>query len=302
MRVAVASQQVGAYGAIAFSLPKDGAATVVLKVAQMSGNSKEQLNKVLACPTKTDDWKPGDDQDGATAPGYSCDIAHFVGKLADDGSSYTFLVDGAAETTEGVLSLAIVPEQTTQAPVLGTDTGLDVTPPFVVDFAKPDSSSLTVTSGGSSTAPPPPPPAPSGAGAGATGSSGAGGATTPSLPSGAGAVSAPTAPDTGQTPVVAGQQPAQQTPLSPAAQQGAQPSSSTSDNKRNILFLLLGALAFAFLYTQNATQRAPRALVGPNAAAAGDETLVAAAAAGLVPARGLGRFNRPRSGPARPLI
>lgn len=308
MRVSVASSQVGSYGALQLAVSKDGGGTLTLKVAQMSGSSSEQLNKILACPTKGNAWKEGGDQDGATAPGYDCEKYHFVGKLDAAGATYTFLVDGSADVTDGVLSLAIVPEQTTGAPVVGTDTGLDVTPPFVVDFAKPDSDSFTVTSGSSSSSggstAPPPPPTPTSTGTGSTGPSG-GGTTAPSLPSDSGSVSAPTTPDAGQTPVVAGDQSAQQQPqaTTPIAAQAAQSSTGTDDNKRNILFLLLGALAFAFLYTQNQQNaHTPRALVGPNAQSADDPALAAAAAAGLMPARGLGRFNRPRSGPARPLI
>src|SRR5207248_5328000 len=54
---------------------------------------------------------------------------------------------GSAETTPGELSLAIVPYQTSDAPGgVGTQIPTDATPPFSTDVAKPDMSSMTVTS------------------------------------------------------------------------------------------------------------------------------------------------------------
>src|SRR5437588_723743 len=56
-------------------------------------------------------------------------------------------LDGGAETTPGQLSLAIVPYMTHDAPGgVGTELPVDSTTPFSVDVAKPDVSSLTVTS------------------------------------------------------------------------------------------------------------------------------------------------------------
>jgi hypothetical protein len=62
-------------------------------------------------------------------------------------------------------------------------------------------------------------------------------------------------------------------------------------------------LLFAILYSQNANQRAPRRLVGsPVPAADGTATTLPVAYPAGADARGLGRFAKPRSSTARPLI
>lgn len=312
IRIGVVSQQPVAFGAVQYALPKDGSATIELAVTK--NTDTQGLNKVMMCPTKDNSWKPGDDQDASGAPSFDCDVHHFVGRLSADGKTMTFLVDGSADVSDGVLSLAVVPLHTTEIPQAGTDpgTGTDLTPPFVMDFDKPGANSFvsddssSSSSGSDSSAPPPPaagPDVPSGGSGGGT--------TVPAAPatssSGGGDLNLPpaTADAPGASPVVAGAQPpsavggqlAPQAAVAPAKPRG-------SDYKRNLLWLLLIALAFFVLYTQNQTQRAPRVLAGPRTREQGG----AAAAALPMPypasaaPRGLGRFAKPREGAARPLI
>lgn len=308
LRVAVSSQQTLAFGAVQYNLPKDGAGTLELKITGITSNaSAPTFNAILACPTKDDSWKAGDDQDAATAPAYDCDRFHFVGRLSADQSTMTFQVDGSADLSDGVLSLAIVPQHSTAVPYIGTDpgTGTDLTAPFAVDFDKPGSSSFqsdtptsSDSSGSSSDAPPPPP---------TTTDTGSGAGTVPPATSGGGDISVPPAtttdPGTGQSPVVAGQQPV-------TTGGGTTPAAAvvpvkSDNNKHDLLLVLLVLLLFGILYSQNASQRAPRRIGAGAAAAAG-----AAGEAATMPvpypvgveARGLGRFSKPRTGSARPLI
>jgi hypothetical protein len=328
MRVAVSPQGgILSYGAVEYSIPKEASGTLELAITQATPMppqppggvvSLAPLGNVLACPTKNDSWKEGDNQDIATAPAYDCSSYRFVGAVSSDGKTMTFLVDGAADQTPGTLSLAILPEQTTAIYTAGTDAGTDTTPPYFVDFDKPTATSLQVDSSSEVTPPPAytPPPTTTGSSSGTTTTGG----TTPVPP----AVSSVTLPsgtvstDTsaGQAPVVAGQQPGQNYAAPAAATQPA----GMSENRRDLLLVLLILLLFGILYTQNATPRTPRVLAGPRSApvlypaggtgvagAAGAPVpaavpaAMAAALMPLMPSRGLGRFAKPRSGPARPL-
>jgi hypothetical protein len=329
MRVAVGPQAgVVAYGAVEYSVPEDTTATLELAITNStptppspSGSpvTFSPLGNIQACPTKDDNWKSGGNQDMATGPAYDCATFHFAGTPSNDGKTMTFLLDGAAAQTPGTLSLAIVPVQTTAIYTVGTDAGADTTPPFFVDFDKPTATSMQLDSSSSSPPPPAytPPPATTSSGSGAT----TGGATTPAVtsvtvPSGTGTVTTDTS--SGQAPVVANQQPAQNY----AAPAAATTPTGPSENRRDLLLVLLILVLFGILYTQNATggartPRVPRVLAGPRAAhatppypadaagvAAGAAVPAAAMAAALtpfMPARGLGRFAKPRSGPARPL-
>src|SRR4051794_13945823 len=212
IRVGVSSQQTLAFGAVQYNLPKDGAGTLELKITHITSNENApNVNAILACPTKDASWKAGDDQDAATAPAFDCDSFHFVGRLSADQSTMTFQVDGSADLSDGVLSLAIVPQHSTAVPYIGTDpgTGTDLTAPFAVDFDKPGSSSFqsdtptSSDSSGSSSDAPPPPPTTTDTGTGA-------GTVPPATTGGGGDISVPPAtttdPGTGQSPVVAGAQ------------------------------------------------------------------------------------------------
>ena len=309
LRVGVSSSQTLAFGAVEYQLPKDAGATLELAVTSITSNSNAPVvNAILACPTKDDSWKAGDDQDASTAPAYDCSTRAFVGHLSADQATMTFQVDGSADVTDGVLSLAIVPAHSTAIPYIGTDpgTGTDTTAPFVVNFDKPSSNSFvsdapsssdSSSSGAGSSSMPPPPPS-------GTGSSS--GATTPSFPAppASSDVSVPpaTTTDQGSAPVVAGQQPASTGATAPAA---AVAPTKTDNTKHDLLLVLLILLLFGILYTQNAAQRAPRRVGAGAAAAAGAAgeaaTLPVAYPAGLAP-RGLGRFAKPRTESARPLI
>ena len=163
----MSSQQTLAFGAVQYNLPKDGAGTLELKITAITSNENApKLNAILACPTKDASWKAGDDQDAATAPAFDCERFHFVGRLSADKSTMTFQVDGSADLSDGVLSLAIVPQHSTAVPYIGTEPGTDtdLTAPFVVDFDKPGANSFqsdtpsSSDSSGSSSSPPPPPP------------------------------------------------------------------------------------------------------------------------------------------------
>lgn len=332
MRVAVGPQAgIASYGAVEYAIPSDTTGTLELAVTQSTPAPPNApgapvtftpLGNIEACPTKTDSWKSGDNQAIANAPAYDCSTFHFAGAISADGKTMTFLIDGAADQTPGALgtlSLAIVPVQTTSLYTVGTDAPTDATPPYFVDFDKPSATSLTLDT--SSVAPPPaynPPPAPSGAGAGTTATTTTSGGTTApavTLPA-TGSVSTDTT--SGQSPVVAqAQQPAQNY----AAPAAATTPTGLSQDRRDLLLVLLILVLFGILYTQNAAGgRVPRVLAGPRAApapypaesgaaagAAGAAAVapagaMAAAMAPFLPSRGLGRFAKPRSGPARPLI
>jgi hypothetical protein len=332
IRVAVGPQAgVLSYGAVEYSVPAGASATLELAVTQTTptppdppggATSFAPLGNVEACPTQGDSWKAGDNQDLAAAPTYDCTTFRFKGALSSDGKTMTFLLDAAADQVPGTLSLAIVPERTTAIYTAGTDAGTDVTPPYFVDFDKPAATSLQVDT--SSIVTPPssdsPPPSTTGYGTGGgtttttTGTTGGGtpvtGVTLPST-------TTVTDPSAGQTPLVAGQPqtPTYAAPVAAAAQTG------TSENRRDLLLVLLILVLFGILYTQNATARSPRLLAGPRAAgqvgapmasasavepaatgAAAPAGVMAAALLPYLPARGLGRFAKPRTGPARPLI
>ena len=307
LRVGVSSSQTLAIGAVEYSLPRDGSATLELKITSITSNSNAPtVNAIFACPTKDDSWKAGDNQDAATAPAYDCDRAHSVGRLSADQSTMTFQVNGSADISDGVLSLAIVPAHTTAIAYIGTDpgTGTDLTPPFVIDFDKPGSNSFVTEDGGSSSssssdtpsgssAPPP-------SDSGSTGSS-----STPSFPappsSGDVSVPASTTTDPGTTPVVAPQQQTQTGGTTPAA---AVAPAKTDNSRHDLLLVLLILLLFAILYTQNMQQRAPRrvaATAPPGQGATEAATAPVPYPVGYAP-RGLGRFSKPRAEPARPLI
>ena len=325
MRVAVSGSEVVSFGAIAYDLPADATATLTLAVTHQSpqptavpatpAGSLPQANFVVACPTKDNSWSGGDNQDASTRPDYDCSAHHYVGALSSDGTSMTFLVDGSADVVPGVLSLAILPDTSPTIYEVGTDAPTDATPPYVIDFDKPTATSFTVTGGSSassSSSAPPPPPIPTSNTGASTGSVPPTTGSAPSLPS-----TTATVPSQGQTPVVAGN--GQQQATAPVA---ATKPSGNSTEKNNLAWGLLLLLLAAVVVTSMNRQRAmPRIIAGPGATAAAttdtppaDIAAAAAAAAaagnGAAPAwlatmftpRGLGRFSKPRTTAARPLV
>src|SRR3954465_1572805 len=187
LHVAVSPGQLLAFGAVLYDLPQDATATLELK---LSGQGTPVL---VACPTKDSSWKAGGGQPSDAAPAYDCATRTYHGSVSSDGATVTFLVDGGAETTPGELSLAILPYMTHDAPAgVGTQLPVDATQPFSVDIAKPDVSSLTVTSlptvptdtSGGTTQQPVSDPATAGSGTSTAGGTSAGGQVPPTLTAG----------------------------------------------------------------------------------------------------------------------
>jgi hypothetical protein len=304
LHVAVAPGQILAYGAVLYDLAPTDTATLELKF------SGQGTPVVVACPTKDSSWKEGGDQPASDAPAYDCSLHSYTGSVSADGTTITFLVDGSAETTPGELSLAIVPYTTHNAPdPVGTELPVDSTVPFSIDVAKPDVSSLTVTSvptttdlGGSTGGPQPPTVSnPATSGGTSTGGS-SGGASVPNLSAGGPPPATSTGAVDNTPPVVAPSGQPQQPGggMAPAAAGG--PATDNTAHNAALVLLILVAMAVVASST-NSMQRSPRLLggAGRHAAAAGATAAVAVAAMPLG-VRGLGRFARDRSAPPRPLV
>jgi hypothetical protein len=325
----VSPGEVSAFGAVQYLFPAGSGGTLELKVANSAALPEVNPNApdptpvmpVVACPTK-DAWQAGDDQDMDSAPAYDCSIRSFVGSFSADGKTATFLIDDGGQLLPGQLSLAIVPVTTNAAPAgVGTELPVEETSPMVLDFAKPDAESLTVT------APYEPPTIDDGTGTGtgtatgtggddATGSDGStsgggtsgGGYTAPEVPIG-GLPGGSTTTGSDLPPVVASGQPAATGTGVPVA--AAAP--VTDDTAHNVALALLVLLGLMIAATSSGhTPRAPRLLGGAGRHAAGAAAATGAGTAATtvaaVPAmtpygsRGLGRFNKPRTTPPRPLI
>jgi hypothetical protein len=302
LHIAVAPGQMLAYGAVLYNMPQDATATLELKI---SGQGTPVL---IACPTKDASWKDGGNQPASDAPAYDCSTRSYTGSVSADGATATFLVDGSAETTPGELSLAIVPYMTHNAPdPVGTELPVDATAPFSVDVAKPDVSSLTITSvlptdGSSNPSSGSQPPAtnPGTSGTTSTAGSTVGTAVPPTLtagapPSGATSGAIDAAPQV--APTSAPQQPSG---IAPAAA-GLPKVDNTAHNAALALLILVAMAVIASGTTS--MQRSPRLLGG-----AGRHGVAATAAAAPVAVamplatRGLGRFARERVAPPRPLV
>ncbi|HET7529360.1 MAG TPA: hypothetical protein VFJ98_00195 [Mycobacteriales bacterium] len=309
LHIAVAPGQVLAFGAVLYELAQDATATLELKF------SGQGTPVVVACPTKDSSWKEGGDQPADAAPAYDCSLHSFNGSVSADGTTVTFLLDGSAETTPGELSLAILPYMTHDAPGgVGTQLPVDSTLPFSMDVAKPDASSLTITSA----APVPAGGLPNGGGSGGTnppvtnpGTSG-----TTSTPGGSsGGAQVPPTLDSGPPPATTATVDNTAPQVAPPA--GTVPSTSamaptsaglpkTDNTAHNVALALLVLVAMAVIATSTSNmQRSPRLIGGAGRHATG--TAVAAAPVAVVAApfagvRGLGRFARERSAPPHPLI
>jgi len=312
LHVSVASGQVLAFAAVQYALAEGATATIELKISNLTATpvinptspTTDPAAYVVACPI-SGTWKAGDDQPMDAAPKYDC-TRSIPGNLSSDQTTLTFLADASIETLPGQLSLAIVPVVTDEIPGVGTPAPADTTQPFSLDVAKPDASSLIVT--GTSALPPPPAPpktattgATSTATKGSTASAGASsGSSSVNLPGSLTSNSASTSTDAGTSPVVA---PTNQAPAAaPAAA-----TSSTNDRAHNVALAMLLLIGIGVVgMSSGQMQRAPRLLGGAGRHTAMTTGAAAAATAAAVPVgvygnRGLGRFNKPRTEPARPL-
>ena len=300
LHIAVAPGQMLAFGAVLYDLPQDATATLELKV---SGQGTPVL---VACPTKDANWKEGGNQPSDAAPAYDCSTRSFAGNLSSDGATETFFIDGSAETTPGELSLAILPVMTHNAPdPVGTELPADSTAPFSVDVAKPDVSSLTVTSapstnlggssGGSGLQQPPANPATSG-GTTSTGGSSAGTQVPPTLTAGP---PADTAAVDAAPQVASPAAPAGSGALAPAA--AGSPKIGNTAHNAALALLVLVAMAVITSGTSS-MQRAPKLLGGAGRHGAAAATAAPVAVAMPIGVRGLGRFAKQRSSAPRPLV
>lgn len=315
LHVAVTSNQIVAFSAVMYTLAEGSTATIEFKVSNLTATpvvnptapSTNPAANIVACPI-SGTWQTGDDQSMDKAPKFDCTHA-IPGSLSADQTTLTFLVDSNLETIPGSLSLAILPVLTDEIPGVGTPAPVDTTQPYSLDLAKPDTTSLTITS----TAPPPPAPkVPSGttgkpaAGNTSTAASGAGSPSSVSLPSSL-TDSTTTSTDAGSSPVVA------PTNAAPAAAPVAATAPTKNDRAKNaalamLLLIFIGAAAM----NNGQLPRTPRLLGGAGRHAAAAAAAGGAAAATTTPAvpvvpmaplgnRGLGRFAKPRTEPARPL-
>lgn len=307
LHIAVAPGQMLAFGAVLYDLPQDATATLELKV---SGQGTPVL---VACPTKGTSWKEGGNQPSDAAPAYDCSTRSFAGSLSSDGATETFLVDGSAETTPGELSLAILPVMTHNAPdPVGTELPADSTAPFSIDVAKPDVSSLTVTSapsttdlGGTSGAGTLPQPASNPATSGGTTSTGGSSAGTQVPPTLTAGPPAETAAVDAAPQVASPAAPTGSGAIAPAA--AGTPKVDNTAHNAALALLVLVAMAIVASGTTS-MQRSPKLLGGAGrhgagaAAAAATAAPVAMAMAMPLGVRGLGRFAKQRVSAPRPLV
>lgn len=322
LHISVASGQVTAFGAVLYSLPEGDTATIELSVANLTATPVVNATSpttapqadVMACPTKDTSWNAGDAQDWSTRPEYDC-TRGFLGSLSADNKTLTFLADSSIETVPGQLSVAIVPVMTNAIPGVGTPAPTDMTQPFSMDIDKPVDTSLTITSsaptpvtptgtGTGTTTPTTPDTTSSTTGDTGTASTGGGEPLPPALTGDAGSTG--TTADSGTAPVVA----PTTTQVPPAAPVAAK--SSTSDRAHNAALAMLLLIGIGMIaMSSGQMQRAPRLIGGAGRHTAGAVTGAgaaagAAAAAPMMPMsmygnRGLGRFAKPRTEPARPL-
>ena len=329
MHVEVEPGSVTAYGAVLYLLPEGATGTLELSVSSLTATpvinptapSTDPAVAVQACPTKDATWKAGDNQSMDTAPQYDCTVRSYIGALSADQKTLTFIgVDGGGQSVPGELSLAIVPITTNAVPGAGTQAPLDTTQPWSMDIAKPEADSLTVTlppvsttgGGGTSTDTTSSTPATTAGGGGTA--TGGGGSVAPLTVSGGDLPDSTTTAtgSDGTAPVVATTQPSQGTPVAAVAPK-------TDNRAHNAALAMLILLGIVLAMSANGgVPRAPRLLggagrhratatpvvVGATAGAAAAAPAPAAPAVAMTPygSRGLGRFNKPRSAPPRPLI
>lgn len=266
-----------AFAAVSYPVPTYASAELVLHVAS---GSEIGTPAVLLCPTRDDRWKAGGDQPVDAAPAFDCAGRSVTAVLGSDaaGTTLTFLLDPSLQLAPGTTSLAVLP-----APGSA---------PFSLDLAAPDALSLTV---GQAPAPVVRNPA-----------------TTPPTQPGTDAVAPPAgtgfAPPPGQVPFVL--PPAVVSPPSLATSvlpptvaapqvpvgtaQAVRLRLSTSEGRREATVLLaLVVGGFAAVLSQQ--RREPLRLLGGRSRAVDSPAEVTG------PARGIGRFARPRSSAAKML-
>jgi hypothetical protein len=317
LHVSVASGQILAFGAVQYALTEGSTATLELKVSNLTATpvvnptapTTDPAANIVACPI-TGTWQGGDDQPMDSAPKYDCTRSVF-GSLSADQTTLTFFLDTTLETVPGQLNIAIVPVVTDEIPGAGTPAPADTTQPFSLDLAKPDASSLTVTSTAVVPAAPVPP-ATTGGTTGKAATSGPPANSSTGASSGSSGVSLPgslttdttsASTDSGTSPVVA------PTNTAPAAAPAAATAPAKNDRAHNAALAMLLLIGLGLIaMSSGQMQRAPRLLGGSGrhaalAGAAGAATAAAAPAVPMTPYgnRGLGRFAKPRTEPARPL-
>ena len=266
-----------AFAAVSYNAPTYSSAVLTLQVVP---NSQVGTPVVLACPTQDDSWGAGGDQPIDAAPAFDCAGRSVVGVLGVDsagGSTLSFLLDPSQQLAPGVTSLALVP---------GSGT------PFSLDLAAPTASSLTVETAPVAPRPPavqPSSPADSGSVSTHAPQALAPGSLTPAPPLGP----APVAPV-----VVTTASPAPPVLAGPVAS-GTDPRSvrrlSSAEGRREAVVLLVLVLAGLIAAVAESRPTPPR-LLGGRARANAARPEVAGRA------RGIGRFARPRSEPARRLL
>jgi hypothetical protein len=308
LHVSVASGQILAFGAVQYALAEGSTATIEFKVSNLTATpvvnptspSTNPAANVVACPI-SGTWQSGDDQSMDAAPKFDC-TRSIPGNLSSDQKTMTFFADSSIETLPGQLSLAIVPVVTDEIPGAGTPAPADTTQPFSLDIDKPDAASLTVTS---SAALPPPPPVPHQGGTTAGSTAGNSSAATGSASSGSSSVNLPgsltsnstsATTDAGTSPVVA---PQNGTPAAAPAAATAPAKNDRAHNAALAMLLLIGLGIVAMSSGQ--MQRAPRLLGGAGRHAAAAPVPVVPMMMTPYGNRGLGRFAKQRTEPARPL-
>jgi hypothetical protein len=264
-----------AYAALSYHVPTYASATLTLHAV---AGTEIGTPVVLACPTQTDTWPAGGDQPIQAAPAFDCAGRSVTAVVGSDslGTTLTFLLDPSQQVAPGVTSLAIVPGEASTA--------------FSLDLAVPDEHSLNVAAVSPSPAPTQEPTVRATAGSAPPRSQAlpppfTGQATPLSAQSGV----APTPSVVATVPPVILPESAASLPVSSAG-----PGSGTSQPVRRDAAVLLGLLAGAFAYLLVQHRSAPPQLIGGRARA-----MTPTEPEG--PARGIGRFARVRSAPARGL-
>ncbi|HMC53309.1 MAG TPA: hypothetical protein VKI64_11160 [Acidimicrobiales bacterium] len=279
-----------AFAAIHYTVPTDSGGQTV-DPSQASGtltltvapNNSAQGASIQLCPT-TSQWKQAEDGAMADAPKYNCPGTPVQGQLSPDGNTMTWNLASGLMSQPGEFDVAIVPSG--QAP-------------FMVNFAKPDDTSVKVDAPPGGASSPAEPPVDTGSAATSlTPATAPPGPTltpaTPSLSVPVGPTGSPLPPPSAAPAAAAAPPPSGGSPslgLTPVHHT----SGFTTARRQQVMSVgLLLAIAGALWWMGGATQRAPR-LLG-SLGGRGPEPVVAAVRVG-----GVGRFARPRTAAPRPI-